>query len=78
MSAQAHRNRMTETPSQRKNRELLQAANQIKNFDTTASRIHDMRCDMCVNWPVCLPDLGKGQAAMNYCARMTRGFKRAV
>ena len=70
------RERDTMTASQRKNRELFEMAGSGKSAVgmRVDPRFHASRCDLCVNWPACLPELGASHASMNYCARMSRGF----
>jgi len=63
------------SPSQRKNQELLQQAHGGR-FSLGKTRVHHSRCDACANWELCKPEIGEGSAGCNYCARMSRGFKR--
>ena len=69
------------SPSQRKNIELWWLAGEGKSpiaFCPAPGgmRWHGSRCDSCRNWTACKPELGAGQAAMDYCARPSRGWKR--
>ena len=81
-AAEARRNRATETPSTRKNRELLERAQRVANYveplpGTRRFYLTGSTCSACANWPLCLPFLGAAHATVNYCARPSLGFRRS-
>lgn len=78
MDRRPPRGRDTLSPSARKNLELFQLAGEGKSFNPNfigSIKYHGGSCGNCVNWPKCLPELGPGQAKMDYCARTSRGYK---
>lgn len=63
------------TKSDKKNAWLLKQVRETAQIGNL-KRYHGLRCDSCINWePHCKKDLGEGAAAINYCSRLSRGFK---
>jgi hypothetical protein len=87
MTAQARRNRSTETPSAKKSRQLFEQAGggrrppaePIPGQPTGTRRFYltGSTCGACANWPICIDYLGKSSASINYCARPSLGFSPA-
>ena len=70
------RNSDTLSPSERKNLELFDKVLKTQVWPGGAiNRWHGRKCGDCQNWPACEPEIGKQSQDMDYCARMSRGWK---
>lgn len=80
MTAQYFRNRSTETPSERKNRQLFEnAGSGLRASSICANpRFYPIpgTCSECRNWPECEKLLGPSSGKSKVCERPSVGWKK--